>query len=70
MAIACSECPVWRTWNLLSDAQKEPWYGYGGVWGAIGTRPGTIGPLGPSSYKTQGQDQIAEKTVETIRKAP
>ena len=70
VAIACSECPVWRTWNLLSDAQKEPWYGYGGVWGAIGTRPGTIGPLGPSSYKTQGQDQIAEKTVETIRKAP
>jgi hypothetical protein len=67
-AIACPRCPVWRTWQLLSDAQQDPWYGYGGAWGAVGTRPGTIGPLGPSAYKTKGQDQIAEKTVETVRK--
>jgi hypothetical protein len=61
---------VWRTWQLLTDAQQEPWYGYGGAWGAVGTRPGTIGPLGPSAYKTKGQDQVAEKTVETVRESP
>jgi hypothetical protein len=69
-AIACPRCPVWRTWQLLTDAQKEPWYGYGGAWGAVGTRPGTIGPLGPSAYKTKGQDQVVEKTLETVRDSP
>jgi hypothetical protein len=69
-AIACPRCPVWRTWQLLTDAQQEPWYGYGGAWGAVGTRSGTIGPLGPSAFKTKGQDQVAEKTVETVRESP
>ena len=69
-AIACSRCPVWRTWLLLADATTQPWYGYGGAWGAAGTIPGSTGPLGPSTYKIGGQEALAERTIETVREAP
>jgi hypothetical protein len=50
-AIACLECPQWRTWERLLDAQAQPWYGFGGAWGDVGSFAGKTGPLGPSRYK-------------------
>ncbi len=53
-AISCPDCPAWRTWQQLIDASAQPWYGFGGAWGAVGRRPvpsGTTGPLGPSPSK-------------------
>jgi hypothetical protein len=69
-AIACSRCPVWRTWQLLGEATAQPWYGYGGAWGAAGSIPGTTGPLGPSTYKVGGKEAVAQRTIETVRKSP
>jgi hypothetical protein len=43
---------VWDTW--LSGVKRvvaQPWYGFGGAWGAGGGRKGEIGPLGPSPWK-------------------
>jgi hypothetical protein len=69
-AIACSRCPVWRTWQLLGEAPAQPWYGYGGAWGAVSTIPGGTGPLGPSIYKVGGQEALPQRTIETVREAP
>ena len=57
-AIACSDCPEWRTWEQLVDVRAAPWYGFGGAWGAAGgvKGGGTTGPLGPSRYKTKGAE--------------
>jgi len=35
----------------LRNARDEPWYGFGGAWGAVGHFKDTTGPLGPSRYK-------------------
>jgi hypothetical protein len=51
-AIACSQCPQWRTWERLESATRAPWYGFGGAWGNIGPDAGRTGPLGPSPRKT------------------
>lgn len=51
-ASACPGCPLWFTWNRLVDAEKQPWYGYGGAWGRAGSISDLTGPLGPSRYKT------------------
>lgn len=41
---------AWRTWRDLRDAEREPWYGYGGGWGeALGQRTAVSG-LGPSRW--------------------
>ncbi len=50
-AIACPECPIWRTWEDFADARIQAWYGFGGAWGQVGTMMGTTGPLGPSPFK-------------------
>lgn len=48
-------CTDWRTWNDLVDVRTEPWYGYGGGWGAAEGRRGVeeahVGPIGPSPYE-------------------
>jgi hypothetical protein len=63
-AIACPDCPEWRTWERLLDAKVQPWYGFGGAWGSVTSGGGFNGPLGPSRYKS-GTDS----PVETVRQA-
>lgn len=46
----CDACPVWRTWELLRDVEKEPWHGFGGAWGAAGASSQASGPVGPSPF--------------------
>jgi outer membrane protein assembly factor BamB len=52
--------PMWPTWRNLSDVGSQPWYGFGGAWGAVDALdtpfgsflgPHFTGPLGPSPYK-------------------
>ena len=45
---------AWQTWRSLADAEKQPWYGFGGAWGEVGQFTDTTGPLGPSIYKPHG----------------
>ena len=66
-ARSCSRCPHWRTWESLLDARLQPWYGFGGAWGDVGSNTGFTGPLGPSSYKAQGLSPAPEASV---RRAP
>lgn len=47
----CDDCTDWLTWRRLRDARREPWYGYGGAWGAAWRTDATSGPLGPSPYE-------------------
>lgn len=49
-ARSCPRCPQWRTWNSLVNADTEPWYGFGGAWGLIGTEEANTGPRGPSVW--------------------
>jgi hypothetical protein len=39
----------WQTG--LARVRSQPWYGFGGAWGRVGTLTETTGPLGPSRYK-------------------
>lgn len=41
----------WYTWRSGLNVRKQPWYGYGGGWGEVGTNTHTTGPLGPSPFK-------------------
>jgi hypothetical protein len=39
---------LWRTAGHLRDVTAEPWYGFGGAWGAVrGLHPDRTGPSGP-----------------------
>ena len=52
---ACRRCPRWATWKspeMLVDATQQPWYGFGGAWGRVGSGSDVTGPLGPSIQKT------------------
>jgi hypothetical protein len=46
---------VWETWKHMFAAKDQPWYGFGGAWGAVaqgGVLPAErTGPLGPSVHK-------------------
>jgi hypothetical protein len=53
-ARACPACPLWFTWRRLVDAETQPWYGFGGAWGRVGSMSDFTGPLGPSTEKTVG----------------
>jgi len=44
----CGRCAAWRTWRSTPDALLQPWYGFGGAWGEVGTDSATTGPLGPN----------------------
>ena len=53
-----SQGKKWETWKNLKNAQKQPWYGYGGAWGEVGNpevdsvlHDETTGPTGPSHKK-------------------
>lgn len=41
----------WDTWRSLRPVKAEPWYGFGGAWGAAGPVGDRTGPLGPSRWK-------------------
>lgn len=43
----CALCDRWTSWSKLADAHRQPWYGFGGAWGDLGTSSATTGPLGP-----------------------
>lgn len=60
--IACVACPVWRTWESLVEATKEPWYGFGGAWGDVRGGAAPSGPLGPSRYKLGGEETLPDLT--------
>jgi hypothetical protein len=49
-APSCPDCLGWRTWAQLRPVRKQPWYGYGGGWGANSSTADAAGPLGPSPY--------------------
>lgn len=51
-ALACADCPQWRTWNRLRNAKVQYWYGFGGAWGVAGVDGSRTGPLGPSQRKS------------------
>lgn len=65
-AIACPRCPQWRTWESLRSV-RQPWYGFGGAWGAVGSNMGFTGPLGPSRYKSGG---LSPSPADTVSQAP
>ena len=47
----CAGCLAWATWKpAIGDAREQPWYGFGGAWGELGTSSATTGPLGPHGY--------------------
>lgn len=48
--LSCRDCPRWRTWENLRPVRREPWYGYGGAWGAVGSSADNSSPIGPSPY--------------------
>lgn len=51
-AIACADCPQWRSWKMLRNAKRQYWYGFGGAWGVVGPDGARTGPLGPSQRKS------------------
>jgi hypothetical protein len=42
--------PRWHTWKELAAAVEQPWYGFGGAWGALGRVREATGPLGPGAH--------------------
>ena len=54
-ALACADCPQWRTWEHLLPLRRQPWYGFGGGWGRVFEGTHTTGPLGPSPFRRSDQ---------------
>ncbi len=52
----------WDGWEdgRLRSARAQPWYGFGGAWGAAGELPDTTGPLGPSRWKLPSDPEPGE----------
>ena len=43
---------AWETWTVsITNAEFQPWYGFGGAWGEARKYKDGTGPLGPSSKK-------------------
>ncbi len=42
---------AWSTAGHLLNARTQPWFGFGGAWGQVGSMADSTGPLGPSRYK-------------------
>lgn len=68
-AIACPNCPQWRTWEALCDAQRQPWYGFGGAWGVVRSSSERSGPLGPTPRKSLSFQPTAEQERRARSKA-
>jgi hypothetical protein len=49
----------WRS-GVLRSAREQPWYGFGGAWGAAGPAADMTGPLGPSRYKLSSDPEPGE----------
>lgn len=62
---------VWHTWRDLRDAEREPWYGYGGGWGEALGQGTAISGLGPSRWPDdprpptlgEGNDPLRPKDI-------
>lgn len=52
-ATTCDRCPRLSTWRSLVNADTQPWYGFGGAWGAIGSDEASTGPGGPSAWPSE-----------------
>ena len=53
----------WDTWkgaDSLRPARDEPWFGYGGAWGAAKAAQGQTGPLGPSIVEAPARIEPTE----------
>jgi hypothetical protein len=50
-AARCGGCIDWPTWHDLRDVRLEPWYGYGGAWGATRRPAVAASPPGPSPFE-------------------
>jgi hypothetical protein len=48
--LRCARCPAWRTWEQALEGEAQPWYGFGGAWGATGAGLQSTGPAGPSGF--------------------
>ncbi|NLT05091.1 MAG: hypothetical protein GXY03_02155, partial [Solirubrobacterales bacterium] len=59
----CAGCLAWPTWQTLSNAPDEVWYGFGGAWGEVGASDATTGPLGPHRHfpRLNHQDRAPEQ---------
>jgi hypothetical protein len=58
LALACLHCPEWETWHDVVNARAQPWYGFGGSWGQVGSNGDRTAPLGPSRYKRGGLETL------------
>ena len=55
---------VWDTWRSgVLDVVDQPWWGFGGAWGAGGGLKGEIGPLGPSPWKQSSDPDPDESEI-------
>lgn len=43
--------PLWPANRNLRNVMGEPWYGYAGGWGEVGSRASTTGPWGPNPIR-------------------
>jgi hypothetical protein len=49
----------WKTWRDVRDVTREPWYGYGGGWGAYSLSEVASGPLGPTPFELETTKGVA-----------
>jgi hypothetical protein len=54
---------AWRTWDRLRSVRREPWFGYGGGWGAFGFTAAESGPLGPSPFELESAIGMSPKDL-------
>lgn len=40
---------MWKTWNNVDRVQDQPWWGYMGSWGQVGSAVDFTGPMGPNA---------------------
>lgn len=57
---ACRKCVDWPTWRDLRDVRRQPWFGYGGAWGATREPPAAASPPGPSPFEL-GHGPVAHR---------
>jgi hypothetical protein len=57
-ARACPDCIAWRSWRSLRSARAQPWYGYGGAWGATTKRGGMATGLAPTPWGEETKEAL------------
>lgn len=60
VAVACPNCPAWRTWRMVRPLRAEPWWGYRGAWGqANDDDPFATGAPGPAPFTKTGAESAS-----------